>query len=258
VTPDTFCEELASTRTFLLRQEAEQLRAQGLGTRTGPRDLLIFGPDGPIDNVLRFPEEPARHKVLDIVGDLALLGRDIEGHVVAHKSGHRLNAELVRELTRALRRDEPQDEVAPVLNIQQICRILPHRYPFLLVDRVTELETGRRAVGLKNVTVNEPFFQGHWPARPIMPGVLIVEAMAQLAGLLFSQDPANQKHMSMLLSIDNVKLRRPVTPGDQLVLEAESVRAKLRTFQVKVRALVQGRVAAEAELRFVRVSAEAA
>ena len=127
-----------------------------------------------------------------------------------------------------------------------------------MVDRVIELDPGRRAVGVKNVTINEPFFQGHWPGRPIMPGVMIVEAMAQLAGLLFSQDPCNQEQVSMLLSMDNVKLRRPVEPGDQLVLEAEAERVKQRTFQVHARALVDGKVTAEADLRFVRLDAKAA
>jgi UDP-3-O-[3-hydroxymyristoyl] N-acetylglucosamine deacetylase/3-hydroxyacyl-[acyl-carrier-protein] dehydratase len=258
VTPETFREELACTRTFLLEQEATALRAQGIGARTGPRDLLIFGPDGPIENRLRFPDEPVRHKVLDIVGDLSILGQDICGHVVAHKSGHRMNVELVRQLTEAARRQATAADAGPALDIRQISRILPHRYPFLLVDRVLELDPGRRAVGVKNVTINEPFFQGHWPGQPIMPGVMIIEAMAQLAGLVYERLATENDGVCMLLSMDNVKLRRPVVPGDQLVLEAESVRAKSRTFQARARALVQGNVAAEAEFRFVRIDRAAA
>jgi UDP-3-O-[3-hydroxymyristoyl] N-acetylglucosamine deacetylase/3-hydroxyacyl-[acyl-carrier-protein] dehydratase len=254
LSPVTFQHELATSRTFLLKAEADALRAQGVGARTSARDLLVFGPDGPIENELRFQDEPARHKILDVVGDLALFGRDLVGHVVGYKSGHRLNAELVRELAEAVRENENRSREA-VLDISQIAKALPHRYPFLLVDRVIELEPGRRAVGIKNVTINEPFFQGHWPGRPIMPGVMIVEAMAQMAGVLFSQDAFDREYVSMLLSMDGVKLRRAVVPGDQLVLEVETVRAKLRTFHVRTRALVDGSVAAEAELRFIRVQA---
>ncbi len=258
VHPDSFMRELAFSRTFLLKEEADAMRAQGIGSRTSPRDLLIFGPSGPIDNNLRFPEEPARHKMLDIVGDLSIFGRDLCGHVVAYKSGHRLNAELVRRLAHVVQEQESRPANTPVYDIQQIANLLPHRYPFLLVDRVNELDFGRRGVGIKNVTVNEPFFQGHWPGRPVMPGVMVVEAMAQMAGLIFSGAKIGQNQIAMLLSMDNVKLRRPVVPGDQLVLEAETVRAKHRTFQVRTRALVDGKVAAEADLRFIRVDVEAA
>jgi UDP-3-O-[3-hydroxymyristoyl] N-acetylglucosamine deacetylase/3-hydroxyacyl-[acyl-carrier-protein] dehydratase len=258
ICPDVFVRELAPSRTFLLQAEADMLRSQGIGSRTSARDLLIFGEDGPIDNQLRFPEEPARHKVLDILGDLSIFGRDLCGHVVAYKSGHRLNTELVRQLTEAARAQESQKVSTPVFDIQRIAQILPHRYPFLLVDRVIELDPGNRGVGIKNVTVNEPFFQGHWPGRPVMPGVLIVEAMAQMAGLVFAVERLKCRQVAMLLSMDNVKLRRPVVPGDQLVLEAETIRIKLRTFQMRTRALVDGQVAAEAELLFVRVDDQAA
>jgi UDP-3-O-[3-hydroxymyristoyl] N-acetylglucosamine deacetylase/3-hydroxyacyl-[acyl-carrier-protein] dehydratase len=256
--PDAFVNDLASSRTFLLQAEAEALQAQGIGSRTSPRDLIIFGPDGPIENELRYPEEPARHKILDIIGDLSIFGRDLWGHVVAYKSGHRLNAELVRQLTETVQAMESKSPSTPVYDIQRISNLLPHRYPFLLVDRVTELEHGRRGVGIKNVTINEPFFQGHWPGRPVMPGVMVIEAMAQMAGLLLADDRAEQQQFAMLLSMDNVKLRRPVMPGDQLVLEAEAVRVKFRTAHIRCRALVDGQAAAEADLRFVRMDADAA
>jgi UDP-3-O-[3-hydroxymyristoyl] N-acetylglucosamine deacetylase/3-hydroxyacyl-[acyl-carrier-protein] dehydratase len=258
VYPDSFVNDIAFSRTFLLQAEAEALQAQGIGSRTGPRDLLIFGTDGPIDNELRYAEEPARHKILDIIGDLSIFGRDLWGHVVAYKSGHRLNTELVRQLAESMQAIESKTPDASVYDIQRISKLLPHRYPFLLVDRVMELDHGRRGVGIKNVTINEPFFQGHWPGRPVMPGVMIIEAMAQMAGLLFADDRATQQQFAMLLSLDNVKLRRPVVPGDQLVLEAEALRVKLRTAHVRCRALVDGQVAAEADLRFVRMDAEAA
>ncbi len=257
IEPDTFTEELSKSRTFLLKEEADALRAQGVGSRTCTRDLIIFGPNGPIDNELRYPEEPARHKVLDVVGDLSIFGRDLCGHVIGYKSGHRQNAELVRQLAEAVELQQSRP-AGPVFDAQQIARMLPHRYPFLLVDRVTELEPGVRGVGIKNVTINEPFFQGHWPGRPVMPGVLIVEAMAQMGGLIYAEERLGPAQLPLLLSMDNVKLRRPVVPGDQLVLEAENVRSKLRTLQVRVRALVDGAVAAEAELRYVRLDAAAA
>jgi UDP-3-O-[3-hydroxymyristoyl] N-acetylglucosamine deacetylase/3-hydroxyacyl-[acyl-carrier-protein] dehydratase len=258
IIPDSFVRDLAPSRTFLLKREADLLRAQGIGSRTSARDLLIFDADGPIDNKLRFPEEPARHKILDIVGDLSIFGRDLCGHVVAYKSGHRLNAELVRQLSEAVRAQESRAVNVPVFDIQQIARILPHRYPFLLVDRVVELDAGRRGIGIKNVTINEPFFQGHWPGHPVMPGVMIVEAMAQMAGLLFADERIRTNQVAMLLALDNVKLRRPVVPGDQLILEAETVRTKLRTFQMRCRASVDSQICAEAEMLFVRVDAEAA
>lgn len=258
ITPHRFDQELARSRTFLLLEEADALRKQGIGGRATPRDLLVFGPTGPIDNQLRFDDEPARHKILDVVGDLALLGCDLVGHVVAHKSGHKLNVSLVSVLKHAMQERDVRPLRSTTLDVQEICRRLPHRYPFLLVDRVTELEPGRRAVGIKNVTVNEPFFEGHWPGRPIMPGVLVVEAMAQLAGLIFSDGPARPDCLNLLLSMDQVKLRRPVVPGDQLRLEAEVVRARLRTSQVKTLAKIDNQVAAEAELRFIRVDANAA
>jgi UDP-3-O-[3-hydroxymyristoyl] N-acetylglucosamine deacetylase/3-hydroxyacyl-[acyl-carrier-protein] dehydratase len=258
ISPDAFVNELSDSRTFLLQAEAEMLQAQGIGTRTSPRDLLIFGADGPVDNALRHPEEPARHKILDIIGDLSIFGRDLWGHVVAYKSGHRLNAELVRQLTESVQAMETKTPSATVYDIRRISNLLPHRYPFLLVDRVTELEHGRRGVGIKNVTINEPFFQGHWPGRPVMPGVMIVEAMAQMAGLVFADDRTEKQQYAMLLALDNVKLRRPVMPGDQLVLEAEAIRVKLRTAHIRCRALVDSQVAAEADLRFVRMDADAA
>jgi beta-hydroxyacyl-ACP dehydratase FabZ len=165
---------------------------------------------------------------------------------------------LVRQLSEAVRAQESRTASPPVLDIQQIARILPHRYPFLLVDRVVELDPGRRGIGIKNVTINEPFFQGHWPGHPVMPGVMIVEAMAQMAGLLFADERIRTNHVAMLLSLDNVKLRRPVVPGDQLVLEAETVRVKLRTCHMRCRALVDNQICAEADMLFVRVDAKAA
>ncbi len=143
-----------------------------------------------------------------------------------------------------------------VLDIRRLSRILPHRYPMLLVDRVIEIDGDRRVLGIKNVTVNEPFFQGHYPGTPIMPGVLIVEAMAQLSGILIGQKLENTGKLAMLLSLDRVKLRKPVTPGDQLILEAESVRSRSRLAHMRCRAYVGQDLAAEAEIKFILVDDE--
>lgn len=274
ITPESFRAELASSRTFLLDSEAEALRRAGIGSRTSERDLLIFGPSGVVGNELRYRDEPVRHKILDLLGDLALAGVDLAGHVVAHRSGHSLNAALAAKLLETHRPPPPAPArpaarpapsapaagsglpapVAP-LEINEILQALPHRYPFLLVDRVVEFELGRRVVAIKNVTYNEPFFQGHWPGRPIMPGVLIVEAMAQAAGVLIAHGSTGHRY-ALLVSIDGVKFRRPVVPGDQLRLEVEGVRSTGRATQVRAVAKVGDRVAAEGKIRFVAIDAD--
>jgi len=256
--PERFVREIAPARTFVTAQEAEQLRAAGLGQHLTYQDILVIGPEGPIENRFRFPDECARHKILDLIGDLMLLGCPLAGRIYARKSGHELNHELVRRLAeqRAASRLRQRLGGAPKLDIRSIQRSLPHRYPMLLVDRVIEIEGDRRAVGIKNVTVNEPFFQGHYPRQPIMPGVLIIEALAQLGGILLSQKLEHTGKVAVLLSLDRVKFRRPVTPGDQLVMEARAKRVKSRTGEVFCQARVQGELAAEAEIRFMLVDAD--
>lgn len=254
ISPESFRDQLATSRTFLLAEEAKSLRQAGIGARTTEADLLVFGPDGPIGNTLRFPDECVRHKMLDLVGDLALAGTDLIGHVVAHRSGHQLNAELVRSLLDAVKRaPSAPAATAPVLDIGAIMKILPHRFPFLLIDRVLEIDGSRRVVALKNVSSNEPFFAGHWPNRPVMPGVLIVEALAQAGGILLAQQYDPTTSLAMLASIDHVKIRRPVVPGDQLRLEVEVVRAKGRMADVQGVARVGEHLAAEARIRFAIV-----
>ena len=192
---------------------------------------------------LRFEDEFARHKVLDVIGDLALVGRRIRGKIVAERPGHRGNIELARAIIRRATRVE----AATVVDITQILKILPHRYPFLLVDRVIEYEKGKRIVGIKNVTINEPFFVGHFPGLPIMPGVLIIEAMAQVGGLLLMDtvdDPGNK--VVYFMSLDKVKFRRPVTPGDQIHFELKMLRIRGRTCRMKGVGRVDGKIVAEA------------
>ena len=255
---DDFLSELAPARTFVFEQEAIELRARGLGKHLSPKELLVISPTGPIENSFRFPDECARHKVLDLIGDLYLVGRPIVGRLVAHKSGHSLNHLMARKLIEQFQTDSRESLVGreAALDIRRIQRILPHRYPMLLVDRVVELEGDQRAVGIKNVTFNDIFFQGHYPGTPIMPGVLIVEALAQLGGILLSQKLEHTGKLAVLLSMDKVKMRHPVVPGDQLILEAVAVRVKSRTGHVRCKAFVQDKLAAEADIKFMLVDAE--
>ncbi len=231
------------------------LRARGLGTHLQPGDILVLDPTGPVGTEYRFPDECVRHKVLDLIGDLYLLGCSIHGRIVAYKSGHSLNHALVRKLTRMLQAQRRQTLALsePLMDIRRIIRLMPHRYPMLLVDRVIEMDGDKRALGIKNVTMNEPFFEGHFPGTPVMPGVLIVEAMAQLSGLLLSRKLEHTGKIPMILSFDKVKLRRPVVPGDQLILESENIRVKARTGHVKCRAFVGDQMAAEAIIKFMLV-----
>ncbi len=266
LTPPTFRRELASSRTFLLESEVQMLRAAGIGNRATPADVLIFGRDGVMGNTLRFNDECARHKVLDMVGDLSLLGMDLHGFVVAHRSGHHTNAALVRRLLQGLEKDKVHSSRVPsipvredgTIDIRGILDILPHRYPLLLVDRVLEIQAGKSIVAIKNVSANEPFFQGHWPGRPIMPGVLIIEAMAQAGGILVAATMERSGRVAMLASVDKVKLRRPVVPGDQLRLEVTAERIKQNSASVFGIAKVGDAVAAEAKIRFIIVDAHLA
>ena len=254
-----YATQIAPARTFVLESEAKALQATGIGQHITPEDVLVMGEDGPIGgNELRFPDELVRHKIVDLIGDLYLLGIPIQGRIIACKSGHSLNHALVRKLIKHynFQRHTDLTSHSKVLDIKKLSRILPHRYPMLLVDRVVEIDSDRRAVGIKNVSINEPFFQGHYPGTPIMPGVLVVEAMAQLSGVLIGQKLEHTGKLAVLLSLDRVKLRRPVTPGDQLILEAESVRIRRRIAHMRCRAYVAEDLAAEAEVKFMLVDNE--
>jgi UDP-3-O-[3-hydroxymyristoyl] N-acetylglucosamine deacetylase/3-hydroxyacyl-[acyl-carrier-protein] dehydratase len=244
ITPTEFSRELAKARTFGFLREADALRARGLALGAALESTLILSDDGLVGGALRWPDEFVRHKAGDILGDLALTGGRVQAHIVATKPSHQGNIALARWLTRTGQRDG-----GAVMDIGRILDVIPHRYPFLLVDRIIEVEGTKRIVGIKNVTINEPFFQGHFPGHPIMPGVLIIEAMAQVGGMLLlgTIEEPDQK-VVYFMSLDNVKFRRPVLPGDQLRCELEMLQNRGRTCRMKGVAYVDGQVVAEAEM----------
>lgn len=243
VTPAAFRTELASARTFGFVHEVEALRAKGLIQGASTTNAIVLDAAGVVDTSLRWPDEFVRHKALDCVGDLVLAGARVRARIIAHKPSHRGTVALVRALVQHAIR-EPS-----VYTVEDILQVLPHRYPFLLVDRILEIEEGKRIVGLKNVTINEPFFQGHFPGHPIMPGVLIIEAMAQVGGMLLMrtiEDPSSK--VVYFMSLDNVKFRRPVKPGDQLRLELDVIQMRGTMCKMKGTAYVDGQVVTEAEM----------
>ena len=245
VTPSSFAEQLAPARTFGFLREVEALRAKGLIQGASTSNAVVLDDTGVVDTVLRWPDEFVRHKAMDCVGDLALAGSRVRARIVATKPSHRGTVTLVREMTKVA----VQQKEATVLGIEEIMKVLPHRYPFLLVDRVLEIVPEKRIVGLKNVTINEPFFQGHFPGHPIMPGVLIIEAMAQVGGMLLMgtfDDPESK--VVYFMSLDNVKFRRPVKPGDQIRFELDMTQIRGRICKMRGIARVDGEVAAEADM----------
>ena len=243
VTAETFGRELAFARTFGFIREVDPLRARGLIKGASTQNAIVLDDVAVVDNVLRAPDEFVRHKMMDCVGDLALAGVRLKARIVAHKPSHRGTVLFVRALQASLARE------SQVLGIEEIMQVIPHRYPFLLVDRIIEMDPPKRVVGIKNVTINEPFFQGHFPGHPIMPGVLIVEAMAQVGGMLLMGAVANPEHKVVYFtSLNNVKWRRPVKPGDQLRMELEMLQVRGMMCRMQGVAKVDGEVVCEAEM----------
>jgi len=278
---EEFITEFAPARTFCFLNEIEALADQGL-IKGGDLDSAVVIVDRPLDQkeierlkkklgidddvelgrsgilndkMLRFPNEPARHKLLDMIGDLALTGVNIKSQILAARPGHQSNIEFARILRniykkqKLTRKFQDISKKGVVFDINAIKKILPHRYPFLLVDSIIELEPEKRAVGVKNVTVNEPFFQGHFPQKPVMPGVLIVEAMAQVGGILLLNDRVDvENKLVFFMGIDNVRFRKVVQPGDQLVMELEMLKNRRTTFKMAGKAYVRGELVCEAEM----------
>jgi len=273
--------EFAPARTFCFLSEVETLSDQGLIKGGDIENAVVIvdhdildedlkrlkqklnlksdikvGASGILnDRNLRFRNEPVRHKLLDLIGDLALIGAPIKAQVLAARPGHKSNIEFAKIIRRLYQQKKLEKKYqfvkkeGVVFDIEAIQRILPHRYPFLLVDRVISLEMEKRAVGIKNVTYNELFFNGHFPEQKVMPGVLIVEAMAQLGGLLMLNSALNPaEKLVYFMGINNAKFRKPVVPGDQIVMEAEVVSKKSRYMVFKTKARVDGKVVCEAEL----------
>ncbi len=249
--PSVFTEEIAPARTFALMSDVDMLKSEGLIKGGSLENAIVVNEDGIMNKEpLRFKDEFVRHKILDIIGDLTFAGAPIEGHVIAIRSGHNYNLEFAAILNEKRQQAEKNlINTGKKWDINRIMDIMPHRYPFLLVDRILELEDKKRVVGIKNVTINEPFFIGHFPGHPIMPAVLIVEAMAQVGGiLLFSSVDDHEKYLVYFMGINNAKFRKPVVPGDQIRFELELKSLKKRFCKMRGLAYVDGKVVAEADL----------
>lgn len=286
-----FMTEFAPARTFCFLTEVEMLHKQGLirgGSidnavvivdkdmsqdelsvmfqSLGMQQDIMLGNNGILNNNhLRFKNEPARHKLLDMLGDLALVGMPMKAQILAARPGHASNIEFAKKIRQLIeqkklqKKNQIKKRDGFVYDIGDIIKVLPHRYPFLLVDRITEFDAEEnRIVGYKNVTINEPFFNGHFPGKPIMPGVLILEAMGQTGGLLLLNYGGLQENkLVMFVGMDNVKFRKPVVPGDQLVMEVVMAQRRFNTFTLEAKAYVDGKLAAEAQLRAAVVDKEA-
>jgi UDP-3-O-[3-hydroxymyristoyl] N-acetylglucosamine deacetylase/3-hydroxyacyl-[acyl-carrier-protein] dehydratase len=281
---EEYVTEFASARTFAFLSEVEALKEQGLikgasldsGLLIVDKELnkeelahlkKLFNVNGEVkagttgifdDRPLRFYNEPVRHKVVDLVGDFALLGIPIKGHVLAARAGHASHVEMVRKMRKIYQERQLKKKyqrtatTSYVFDINAIQRLLPHRYPFLLVDRILELEPGERVTGIKNVTANEPFFQGHFPEHPIMPGVLVIEAMGQVGGvLLLNESSEPEKNVVYFTGLDNVKFRRPVLPGDTIYFRVEMIYNRRGICKMKGEAFVEDELAAQAEMQAI-------
>ncbi|MEJ2720008.1 MAG: bifunctional UDP-3-O-[3-hydroxymyristoyl] N-acetylglucosamine deacetylase/3-hydroxyacyl-ACP dehydratase [bacterium] len=252
VTPDVFKNEIASARTFIMSGDVKKLQETGMIRGGDLRKAIVFDEGGMVnDEPLRFPDECVRHKILDLIGDLSLVGAPIQGHIHAVRSGHTSNVQFTKELwnLKEKKMRESASLQAGQWDINLIQEIMPHRYPFLLVDQILELEDRKRVVGMKNVTINEPFFAGHFPGHPIMPAVLIIEAMAQCGGVMLLNTVDNPKNYLVYFTrIDKARFRKPVLPGDQLRFELEMLALKMRVCKMQGRAYVGDDLVAEAEL----------
>ena len=270
ITPKSWEKELAHARTFCFYEEIEYLIKNGLIKGGSLENAIVIRDDAVLTTEpLRYPEEFVRHKMLDIVGDLSLLGRPIRGHLIAVKPSHAANCEFAKliqaQMNKPLRAAQtfapPQNtngEIAPqipvnedgAMNVEELMKIIPHRPPFLMVDRILKID-GLKITGLKNVTINEPYFQGHFPAHPIMPGVLQLEAMAQVAGIVLLQQIEAANQVAYFMSAEDVKWRKPVVPGDTLIIEAELTKTRGKIGKARCVCKVGNGIVSEAEVTFM-------
>jgi UDP-3-O-[3-hydroxymyristoyl] N-acetylglucosamine deacetylase/3-hydroxyacyl-[acyl-carrier-protein] dehydratase len=271
VTPETWERDLAHARTFCFFEEIEYLIKNGLIKGGSLENAVVIRDDAILTNEpLRYANEFVRHKILDMIGDLSLAGRPIAGHVIAVKPGHSANCELARQISLQMRKPleaaqsfTPPPQPAPgpegesfavrdgeELDTARLMKILPHRYPFLMVDRITKID-GNKIVGLKNVTANEPYFQGHFPGHPIMPAVLQLEAIAQVAGIMMLRQAENFGKLAYFMSAERVRLRKPVRPGDTLVISVEFIKSRGKIGKAKGLCTVDGQTVSEAEVTFM-------
>ncbi|MGB2342474.1 MAG: bifunctional UDP-3-O-[3-hydroxymyristoyl] N-acetylglucosamine deacetylase/3-hydroxyacyl-ACP dehydratase [Flavobacteriaceae bacterium] len=275
-----YVEEISSSRTFSFLHELEMLLENGLIQGGDLNNAIVYvdkalsdetmarlkkafnktkisvQPNGILDNLsLHYPNEAARHKLLDVIGDLALVGKRIRGKIIARKPGHKVNVEFARKLSKIIKQEKrlnaPSIDInqTPLLNVNDIMKILPHRPPFLLVDKIFELSESH-VIGLKSVTMNEPFFVGHFPGAPVMPGVLQIEAMAQVGGVLvLNTVPDPDNYLTLFMKIDNVKFKNPVYPGDTLIFKLELITPIRRGIcHMKGYTFANGKITTEGEL----------
>ena len=255
ITPESYEKEIAPARTFTYYEDIQPLMDKGLIKGGTLENAVVIQGDKVLSrDPMRFTDEFARHKILDIVGDLSLFGRRIKGHVIAVKPGHGANAELTRALAKqhaAIAALLPATRLPvgnTVLDINEVMRLLPHRYPFLMVDRIIGFEGDNKCTGLKQVSINEPFFQGHFPGYPVMPGVLQVEAMAQVTSIVILRQPEHTGKLGFFMSADSVKFRKPVLPGDTLIIHAEVSKARRGIIKATCHCTVNDVITSEAEI----------
>lgn len=256
IEPEKFTREIAPARTFCFLQDVELLKSQGLIKGGSLENAIVIGDEGILNEALRFEDEFVRHKVLDLIGDLALLGAPLVGHILAVKAGHSAHVEFVKKLKAQIwgqlaRATLPSPDAGQdTLDTERICQIIPHRPPFLFLDEITRLDD-KRAIGIKRLTGNEEFFKGHIPGNPIMPGVLIIEAMAQVGSVLVLSRTRGMGKLPYMVALDKTKFRKPVYPGDELELTATILNLHKKFGKLRGEARVGGNLAAECEISYL-------
>src|SRR5256885_2059155 len=258
IVPELFEREIAPARTFVYYEEVESLMEKNLIKGGSLENAVVVRGDAVLSKEpLRFQDEFVRHKILDIVGDLALVGCRIRGHLIAVKPGHAANADLARALAQEQARRSELEVPRKMphgdggLSTDEVMQVLPHRYPFLMVDRVIQFDGDTKITAVKSVSINEPFFQGHFPGHPVMPGVMLVEAMAQAASILLFKLAKSSSRIGYFMSADGVKFRKPVFPGDTIFIHAELTKARgNRLAKAKCHCVVNDAIVSEAELMF--------